>query len=68
MLFNCAICGKAISSKRDTCVYCKADQSQFAAQFNAARAKSASLKPLKTILQEKYPGMIMALLARIKAK
>lgn len=60
MLFNCFQCGKTISSKKDICVYCKADAGAFTAEFNKERGRGA--------VQEKYAGTLLAFLLKTKAR
>ena len=60
MLFPCTSCGKLISSKRDACVYCKIDVSQYAAQFDKMR--SARGEPVK----EKNTGAFLSFFLKTK--
>lgn len=59
MLFNCFHCGKSISSKKDVCVYCKTDVSDFVFQYHHSREKFS--------VKERYPGTLLSFLVKTKA-
>ncbi|MBI5152531.1 hypothetical protein HZA39_03280 [Candidatus Peregrinibacteria bacterium] len=64
MLFNCFHCGKIISSKKDTCVYCKTNIIFFAEELNKNRQHAS----IKETLQEKYSGTILSFLLKTKVR
>jgi len=51
MIFNCISCGKAVSSYRDICPYCKTDITEINEKLNKPQADHAIKTKLKgTIL------------------
>lgn len=64
MLFNCFNCGRSISTKKDYCVYCKADTAEFAAEFNKQR-QTVGVKGIGE-LKEKYTGTLLSFLLRTR--
>lgn len=60
MLFNCLNCGKTISSKLNSCAYCKTDTSAFAKEFTQQKEYGN--------LTEKHSGTFFAHIFKLKAK
>lgn len=63
MLFNCFTCGKTISSKKEACVYCKTDMSNFVTEFNKER-KAAPVSAKN--FEGKYEGTFFSFLLKTK--
>ncbi len=66
MLFNCINCGKAVSSKKEVCVYCKTDLASFAADFNSARVTYKG--KLGAVVKEKYSGTLLSFLLKVRTR
>ncbi|MBN1494325.1 hypothetical protein JW911_01155 [Candidatus Peregrinibacteria bacterium] len=56
MIFNCLSCGKAISSLKDICPYCKTDIAEINEKLNSV-TKS-------TLVKTKLKGTILALVSK----
>ncbi len=56
MIFNCISCGKAISSMKDICPYCKSDISEINEKLNRPHTSN--------LIKGKLKGTIMALVHR----
>jgi hypothetical protein len=54
MIFNCDCCGKSISSKKDSCPYCRSDITEFSLMLE--KKKFHGEKGLSAMLKEKIRG------------
>lgn len=61
MLFNCVHCGKTVSSKLTSCVYCKNDLSTIAQEFSL-KHKEEHRREMK----EKYAGTLFGVILKTK--
>ena len=61
MIFNCLNCGLSISTKRETCVYCKTKNSEIIQTFTRA---PKPLKSEKHQVKTKFPGTILSFVLR----
>ncbi|MBI4994296.1 hypothetical protein HZC21_01470 [Candidatus Peregrinibacteria bacterium] len=64
MLFNCFQCGKIISSKKETCIYCRTNIAHFAEELNKNRQHAS----IKETLKEKYSGTLLSFLLKTKVR
>lgn len=59
MIFNCEACGKSISSKRDSCPYCKTDTVEFSLMLE--RKHKVGWKNIPEVFREKLRGTVAGL-------